>query len=183
MAEALDSAEKLNPSDEEKINIYFMRGAMYEREKNYEASEGAFRKVLTIDPENAEALNYLGYTLADRGIRLDEAYQMVKKALDLEPDNGAYLDSMGWVYFRQGKLGEAEGLLTRALQRMDDPTVHDHLGDVYSKLGKTREAIAQWQASLKGFQSATAGDSDPDEMAKVSKKLDDARVRLAKEKK
>ncbi len=183
MGEALDAAEKLNPSDDDKVTIYFMRGAMYERTKDYGASEDAFRKVLAIDPNNAEALNYLGYTMADRGVRLDEAYQLVKKALDQEPDNGAYLDSMGWVYFREGKLDEAQGLLTRALQRMDDPTVHDHLGDVYFKMGKTREAIAQWQASLKGFQSASTADSDPDELAKVGKKLDDARVKLAKEKK
>ncbi|MBZ5620315.1 MAG: tetratricopeptide repeat protein [Acidobacteriia bacterium] len=184
MGKALDDAEKLATSDDEKENLYFMRGAMYERMKNYDASEAAFRKVLEINPENAGALNYLGYMLADRNTRLDEAQTMIKKALDADPDNGAYLDSLGWVYFRQGKLDEAQGLLQKALDRIgQDPTVHAHLGDVYFKMGKTREAIAQWQASLREYQSASQSDADPDEVAKVKKKLDEAQVRLAQEKK
>src|SRR3982750_4241164 len=160
-----------------------MRGALYERLKKFDFSEAEFRKVLHINPENAGAMNYLGYMLADRSVRLDEAYQLIKKAIDQDPNNGAYLDSLGWVYFRQGKLTEAEGVLVRALDRIGtDPTVHDHLGDVYFKLGKTRDAISQWQASLKEYQKSQS-DSDPDDVAKVTKKLDDARVRLAKEKK
>jgi len=107
---------------------------------------------------------------------------MIKKAVELDPNNGAYLDSLGWFYFRQGKLQEAQDHLQRAIDRMaSDPTVHDHLGDVYFKLGKTREAIAQWQASLKAFQGGLQSDSDPDEIAKVNKKLDEARVKLAQE--
>jgi tetratricopeptide (TPR) repeat protein len=183
MGKALDDAEKLAKSDEEKETIFFMRGAMYERQKKYDASEAEFRKVLKINPENAEALNYLGYMLADRAVRLDEAYELIKKAIDQDPSNGPFLDSLGWVYYRQGKLEEAEQMLTRALEKIgQDPTVHDHLGDVYAKLGKTREAVTQWQASLKASQTQTS-DSDPDEMAKVTKKIDDARVKLAKEKK
>jgi len=182
MSKALDDAEKLATSDDEKENLYFMRGAMFERLKKYDESEAAFRKVLALNPENAGALNYLGYMLADRNIRLDEAHQLIQKALDTDPDNGAYLDSMGWVYFRQGKLDEAQGLLQKALDRIgQDATVHAHLGDVYFKLGKTKEAIAQWQASLKVYQSGSQTDTDPDEVAKVSKKLDEARVRLAQE--
>ncbi len=182
MGTALDEAEKLSTTKEEKETVYFMRGAMYERMKKFDLSEAEFRKVLELNPDNSNALNYLGYMLADRNVRLDEAHDMVKKALELEPDNGAYLDSMGWVFYRQGKLDEAQGLLQRALDRIgQDPTVHDHLGDVYLKLGKTREAIAQWQASLKAYQSGSQSDADPDEMAKVSRKLDEARVRLAQE--
>ncbi len=182
MGKALDEAETMSTTDEEKVGVLFMRGAMYERMKKYDASEAAFRKVLELDPENAGTLNYLGYMLADRGVRLDEAYQMIKKAVDLEPNNGAYLDSLGWVYFRQGKLQEAQDQLQRAIDHMaDDPTVHDHLGDVYFKLGKTREAIAQWQASLKASQGVAQSDSDPEEVAKVNKKLETARVKLAKE--
>jgi Tfp pilus assembly protein PilF len=184
MGKALDDAEKLAKSDEEKETIFFMRGAMYERQKKYDASEAEFRKVLKINPDNAEALNYLGYMLADRAVRLDEAYQLIKKAIDQDPGNGPFLDSLGWVYYRQGKLEEAEQMLTRALEKIgQDPTVHDHLGDVYAKLGKTREAVTQWQASLKASQTQTPGESDPDEVAKVTKKIDDARVKLAKEKK
>jgi tetratricopeptide (TPR) repeat protein len=184
MGKALDDAEKLTASDDDKETIFFMRGAMYERQKKFDASETEFRKVLKINPDNAEALNYLGYMLADRSVRLDEAYQLIKKAIDQDPTNGPFLDSLGWVYYRQGKLEEAEQMLTRALEKIGtDPTVHDHLGDVLAKLGKTREAAAQWQASLKAFQEAPSSDTDPDEMAKVTRKLDEARVKLAKEKK
>ena len=105
---------------------------------------------------------------------------LIKKALDLDPDNGAYLDSLGWVYYRQGKLAEAESALVRAIDKIgQDGTVHDHLGDVYFKLGKTKEAIAQWQASIRDHQAGA--DADPAEVAKVTKKLDEARVRLAQE--
>jgi tetratricopeptide (TPR) repeat protein len=132
-----------------------------------------------MNPKNASALNYLGYMLADRNVRLDEASDLVKKALELEPDRGEYLDSLGWVYYRQGKLDQAEGLLQRALQLQADPTVHDHLGDVYLKEGKIREAIAQWQASLRDFQSQPPSASDPDEVASVNHKLDEAQAKLA----
>ena len=80
--------------------------------------------------------------LADRNVRLDEAQQMITKAVDREPNNGAYLDSLGWVYYRQGKYSEAETHLQRALDKTArDPTVHDHLGDVYSKQGKPRKPL------------------------------------------
>lgn len=183
MGKALDEAETLAQGNDEKQTIYFMRGAMYERQKKYGEAEAAFRKVLEMNPDNGDALNYLGYMLADRGVRLEEACGMIKKALDQSPNNGAFLDSLGWAYYRMGKLNEAEDLLVRALQHIgEDATVHDHLGDVYFKLGKTREAVAQWQACLQGFNK-TPGDADPEEVAKVTRKLDDARVKLAKEKK
>ncbi len=158
-----------------------MRGAMLERQKKFDEAEAQFRKVLELNPKHAGALNYLGYMLADRNVRLDEAYQLVKKALDLEPDNGAYLDSLGWVFYRQGKLDQAEGLLQRAVQQQPDPTVHDHLGDVYLKQGKIREAIAQWQASLKEFKAQPPSAEDPDELASVNHKLDDAQAKLARQ--
>jgi len=182
MAKTLDDAEKLAASDEDKESVFFMRGAMFERMKKYDESEAAFRKVLAINPQHAGALNYLGYTLADRNTRLDEAFQLIKKAVDLEPDNGAYLDSLGWVYFRQGKFADAEGELVKATSHMDaDPTVHDHLGDVYLKLGKTAQAIAQWTVSLKGFKEELPTEVDPEEVSKVGIKLDAARVKLAQE--
>jgi len=162
--------------------VHFSRGAMYERTKKYDSAETEFRKVLDLNPDSASTLNYLGYMLADRGVKLEEASQMIKKALDQEPDNGAFLDSMGWVHYRLGNLGEAESMLIKAVEKTgEDPTVHDHLGDVYFKLGKTKEAISQWQLSVKEFQAGTQAEADPDELAKVTRKLDAARVRLAKE--
>src|SRR5690349_14310158 len=116
--EALDKAEPLSAKDEDKQYIYFLRGSTYERQKKYEPAEEAFRKVLSTDPQNATALNYLGYMLADRGIKLDEALGLIKKAVDLDPSNGAYLDSLGWAYFRLGKYESAEDSLIKASQRI-----------------------------------------------------------------
>jgi len=181
---AVDDAEKLSTSDEEKSGIFFMRGALLERQKKFDASEESFRKALALNPDDPQTLNYLGYMLADRNVRLDEAYKMIQRAVDLVPNSGAYLDSLGWIYFRQGKLTDAERTLVRAVDLTgQDPTVHDHLGDVYMKLGKTQEAIAQWNASMKGFKEQPASETDPDEVSSVTGKLDAARVKLAQEKK
>jgi tetratricopeptide (TPR) repeat protein len=183
MGKVLDEAAKLSQSNQDQETIHFMRGAMYERMKKYDLSEAEFRKVLDLNPDNASALNYLGYMFADRNVRLAEAQKLISRALELEPDNGAYLDSLGWVYYRQNRLEDAQEALVRALEKIgQDPTVHDHLGDVYLKLGKTKDAITQWQASLKEADStASDSDLDPGELANISKKLENAKVRLAKE--
>lgn len=182
MAKAIDAADKRSDSKEDKESIAFMRGAMYERMKKYDLAEAEFRKVLDVNPNNASALNYLGYMLADRNVRLPEAQQMINKALESDPGNGAYLDSLGWVYYRMDRLADAENSLRRAMEHYaKDPTVHDHLGDVLFKEGKIKEAIAQWQTSLKEWDNAAPSELDPAEVAKVQKKLEGARVRLAKE--
>jgi len=184
MGKPLDAAEKLSETKPDKETVFFMRGAMYERLKKLDASEAEFRKVLELDPDSAGALNYLGYMLADRGVRLDEAQKMITRALELDPENGAYLDSLGWVYYRENRLDDAEHALVRALSKSgvgQDPTVHDHLGDVYLKLGKTKDAITQWQASVKEAETDTQTDMEPGELAKINKKLEDAKVRLARE--
>jgi tetratricopeptide (TPR) repeat protein len=157
-----------------------MRGAMFEREKNYDAAEKAFRSVLMADPDNAGAMNYLGYMYADRNIRLEEAQQLISKALDLDPDNGAYEDSLGWVLYRLNRLDQAVEQLRLAVDKVgSDPTVHDHLGDVYFKQGKIREAIQQWEASVSEWKIAAPSDQDPVELARVTRKLEGARVRVA----
>jgi tetratricopeptide (TPR) repeat protein len=182
MRKPLDEAEKLSQSNPEKIAVYFMRGAMLERLKQYDASEAEFRKVLALDPDNAGALNYLGYMFADRGVHLEEAQKLISRALELEPDNGAYLDSLGWAYYRLDRLDDAEQALIRALAKMpQDPTVHDHMGDIYFKLGKIKDAITQWQASLKAADQDSQSEMEPGDLAKIAKKLEDAKVRLARE--
>lgn len=182
MEEALNEAAKLSDSKQEVEAINFMRGAMFEKMKKFDAAEAEFRKVITDNPRNAGALNYLGYMLADRNVRLDEAYTLISKAIELDPNNGAYLDSLGWVYYRQGKFDQAETYLRRSLDRTaGDPTVHDHLGDVYIRQGKLKDAIAQWEMSLREWNSSSKADQDASEVAKVTKKLDAARVRLARE--
>ena len=176
----LDSADALSTAPQDKQTIEFYRGAMYEREKNYDAAEKSFRNVLQSDPENAGAMNYLGYMFADRGIRLEEAQQLISKALDLEPGNGAYQDSLGWVYYRLNQLDQAADVLRLAVDKVGkDPTVHDHLGDVYFKQGKIREAIQQWEASVAEWKVAVPADQDSVEFAKVTKKLEGARTRVA----
>lgn len=182
MAKSIDQAEKLSKSPEEVEAVRFMRGAMYEKIKDFDAAEAEFRKVLSSSPDNAGALNYLGYMLADRNVRLEEAKKLIVRALELDPDNGAYLDSLGWVYFRLNQLEDAERYLRQSLEQMSgDPTVHDHLGDVYMQQGKLKDAISQWQLSLREWENSSRAESDPVEIAKVSKKLEGARVRLARE--
>lgn len=180
MAKAIDAAEKLSESKEEKEGILFMRGAMYEKMKRFDLAEAEFRRLLEINPDNSSALNYLGYMLADRNVKLQEALSMIQKALEKEPGNGAYLDSLGWAYFRLDKMPEAEENLKRSIEKVPtDPTVRDHLGDVYYKQGKFKEAIAQWQASIDHWKANAPADQDTSEVAKVQKKLEGAKVRLA----
>lgn len=182
MAKALDEAEKLSASNDEKEPIHFMRGALYEKQKNFDKSEAEFRKVLDMNPKSASALNYLGYMLADRNVRLNEALEMIKKAVDQEPDNGAFLDSLGWVYYRLGRLDEAVEYLKRAIVHSGkDPTVNDHLGDVYMKQGNLKDAIEQWETSIRLWNALAPPDIDQAEVAKVQKKLESGRVRQAKE--
>lgn len=182
MGKALDAAEKLAKDKADKATILFMRGSMFERQKKYDQAEKMFRQVLEADPANASALNYLGYMLADRNVRLQEAQDLINRAVHIEPNNYAFLDSLGWVYYRLNRLDEAERQLTRSLRLMaKDPTIHDHLGDVYFKEGKLKEAINEWQSSLKEWNASSPADTEPEEVAKVQKKLDGARVRLAQE--
>jgi tetratricopeptide (TPR) repeat protein len=127
-------------------------------------------------------LNYYGYMLADRATRLPEALKLIRKAVEIEPMNGAYLDSLGWVYFKMGNYELAEENLRQAVDRdQSDPTVHDHLGDLYEKTGRIRLAAAQWELSLSGFAKSSTADVDPGDVAKVQKKLETARVKLARQ--
>jgi len=180
--QALDKASQLSIKDEDKEYVEFLRGSTYERQKKYDQAEDVFRKVLAKDPENAAVLNYLGYMLADRGQKLDEALTMIKQAVDLEPANGAYLDSLGWAYFKLGKYDQAEDNLTKASQHMGaDPTVQEHLGDLYQKTGRLKLAAAHWERAIAEWNKTVAPEVDNDELAKVQKQLESAKVKLAKE--
>ncbi len=107
---------------------------------------------------------------------------MIRKAVELEPMNGAYLDSLGWAYFRMGEYELAEENLRQAVERdATDPTVHDHLGELYEKTGRYRLATAQWELSLAEFAKSAPVDVEQAEVAKVQKKLDSARLKLARQ--
>ncbi|MGC1463734.1 MAG: tetratricopeptide repeat protein [Terracidiphilus sp.] len=180
--DAFDKADPLTTKKEDRTYLLFLRGELAERQKHFEPAEQLFKQVLDIDPSNAMTLNYLGYMLADKGVRLPEALKMIRKAIDIEPGNGAYLDSLGWVYFKMGQYEEAEDNLRQAVQRdQTDPTVHEHMGDLYEKTGRIRQAATQWQLSLDEFAKSAPADIEPGDVAKVQKKLDSARVKLAKQ--
>lgn len=181
-SETLDTAEKQATKKEDHTMVTFQRAMLADRAKHYDEAETEFKKVLEIDPNNALTLNNYGFMLADRNIRLNEALTMIRKAVQLEPTNYAYLDSLGWVYFRLGQFTQAEDDLQRAISRgATDPTVHDHLGDVYEKTGRLKQAAAQWELSLNEYARTAQADMDAGDVSKVQKKLDSARVRLAKE--
>lgn len=179
----LDAADGLSKTPQQKQAIVFMRGAMYEHEKNYDEAEKQFRSVLKTDPDNAGALNYLGYMLADRNVRLDEAQQLIARAVDLEPDSGAYLDSLGWVHYRLNHLDQAEQELRQALDSREDrnirkdPTVHDHLAEVYFKQGKFREAAQEWEFALTQMKAGAPAENDPAEVKRMSQRLEEAKTK------
>lgn len=181
--EAEDAARKAEamakqPSDNEMA--WLLLGAVYEHQKEYDKAEDQFKKVLDVNPKNAIALNYYGYMLAERGVRLDEARELIQRALDQEPYNGAYLDSLGWTYFKQNKLEEAEGTLRRAVEREShDPTIRQHLGDVYAKQGHLDLAVAEWEKSLAEWHHALPADLEEDKVAEVEKKLNQYKHRVA----
>lgn len=177
----LDKAAALASKPDEKLYVYFLRGSLYDRQKQYDEAEAEFRKALEIDPQNPTVLNYLGYMLADRGVRLPEALTMIRKAVELDPQNYAFLDSLGWVYFKSGQYALAEENLRKANERSNsDPTVHDHLGEVYEKTGNLKMAVAQWERSMTEYASSLPADADPADVSKVQHKLENARVKLAK---
>ena len=180
--EALNKTEQLSTKSEDKENVYFLRGSTYEREKKYDAAEAEFRKILAVNPQNAPTLNYLGYMNADRDVRLEESLNYIKQAVSLEPTNGAYLDSLGWAYFKVGKFDLAEENLTKASLRMEsDPTVQDHLGDLYQKTGRLKLAAAHWERAMEEWNKTVPAEVDTDLEASTQKKLSAAKVQLAKE--
>jgi tetratricopeptide (TPR) repeat protein len=165
----LQEAQEKFPGD---TTITFELGATFDRQKRFADAEATFKQLIELDPENAPALNYLGYMLAERGERLDESVDYVKKALEIEPDNGSYLDSLGWAYYKADKLDLAEGNLKRAADQLrTNSVIQDHYGDVLFKLGRYDEAIA-------AFNRALSGDGDSIDRADIDKKIRTAKQKL-----
>lgn len=178
--QAVRSAEKLATSPAENQSAWFLLGAIFERQKKFVLAEEQFKKVLQVDPKNAPVLNYFGYMLADQGIRLDEAVELIRRALAEEPYSGAYLDSLGWAYFKQNKLTDAEANLRKAIERIShDPTIHDHLGDVLAKAGHASQAAAEWEKALVEWQRALPTELEPERVAAIEKKIAGAKHRVA----
>jgi tetratricopeptide (TPR) repeat protein len=181
--QAVHAAEKIEPDASGKETTGFLLGAIFERQKKFDLAEEQFRKVLEVNPRNSSTLNYYGYMLADRGVRLEEASDLIKRALDEDPNNAAYEDSLGWAYFKQNKLAEAEELLRKAAAREShDPTILSHLGDLYAKMGKDSLAEAQWQKSLDEWHRVLPAEFEPAKMAEVEQKISALKRRLAQQK-
>jgi Flp pilus assembly protein TadD len=180
---AVHSAEKLAQSPSDKETLGFLLGGMYERQKKYGPAEQAFKGVLGINPQNAPTLNYFGYMLAEQGVRLDEAANMLKRALDQDPANAAYLDSMGWILSKQNKLPEAESYIRKAVE-LDphDPTMLSHLGDILEKSGHADQAAAEWEKSLAEWHRALPAEFEEDKVAELQQKISAAKRHTAQQK-
>jgi len=125
------------------------------------------RHVIEMNPENALALNFLGYTYAERGERLDEAEALIKKALALRPNDGAFIDSLGWVYYQKGEYDKAVTELERADRLQgEDAEIREHLADAYVKVGRTKDAI-------RIYRDTEARTDDAAQRERVQRKLQD----------
>jgi len=152
--------------------ISFELGTVLDRQKKYAESETVFRQLIAREPDNAAALNYLGYMLAERGERLSESVGYLKRALAIDPDNGSFLDSIGWAYFKDGQIDLAlENLKRAADQLLTNSVVQDHYGDALFKAGRFSDALEAWNRAL-------SGDGDSVDRGDIDKKIRSARQKL-----
>lgn len=129
--------------------LYYARGVSNERLKDWPAAEADFEQALELAPNESLILNYLGYSWVDQGLNLDQAMNYIRKAVKLKPDDGYYVDSLGWAHYQLGNMAEAVEQLERAVElQPDDPIINDHLGDAYWRVGRRLEAKYQWEQSL-----------------------------------
>jgi len=148
-AEVLIIATKLpSLSTDEYLDLRYDLAMVYEKLKEPEKAMNELKEILAISPDHAPANNALGYFYAERGENLEEAIELIERALAKEPGNGAYIDSLGWVYFKQGKFKKALEKLKEASEKLVDPIILEHLGDAYWKLGKKKEARDAWRRAL-----------------------------------
>ena len=172
----LDSAEatarRLLASAPDDVRGLHVMALILQDKGDTAGAERSLRSLIALDPMDANALNSLGYMLAERGERLDEAVELLQRALKIEPDNPAYLDSLGWAFFRQGRIDLADPPLTKAAASLaDSSVVQDHLGDLRFKQQRWADAVAAWERAL-------AGDGQSIDRVAIEKKLRDARGRL-----
>ena len=168
---ALESADQKFPTA---TSIQFQLGAIFEQQQQYADAERALRTVLSRDPLHHQALNYLGYMLADRGERLEESVELITRALESDPHNGSYLDSLGWAYFKLNRLDLAETYLRQASAQLTrNSVVQDHFGDLLSRQERFAEAIEAWERAL-------AGDAESIEPVAIEQKIRDAREKLGR---
>jgi tetratricopeptide (TPR) repeat protein len=141
--------DRLGTPEREDWTLFYARGIAYERTKQWPKAEADFLQALKLEPEQPFVLNYLGYSWVDQGMHLDEARDMLDRAVALRPNDGFIVDSVGWVHYRLGEYPQAVESLERAVElEPGDPVINDHLGDAYWRVGRQREARYQWQRAL-----------------------------------
>ncbi|WP_240621008.1 tetratricopeptide repeat protein [Pseudooceanicola lipolyticus] len=152
-------------------HLHYARGISHERLKDWDRAERDFRKALELNPEQPQVLNYLGYSLVERREKLDEALDMIERAVAARPDSGYIVDSLGWVLYRLGRYAEAVAHMEHAVELMPvDPVVNDHLGDVFWAVGRYREAEFQWKRAVSFIDPEdTDGEADP---VRIRRKLE-----------
>lgn len=157
----------IGPPDERHWVVFYTRGISHERQGLWPEAEADFRKALELRPDQPHVLNYLGYSLVERRESLDEALDMIERAVAGEPDNGYITDSLGWVLYRLGRYEEAVPHMERAVELLpSDAVINDHLGDVYWAVGRTLEARFQWRRAL------SFGPADDLDMDRIRRKLE-----------
>lgn len=170
--EALHEAE-LDGGEITNARFFFDYGAAAEQAGLYDKAANLFQKSIALDPANgADSYNYLAYMWAEHNMRLGEAEQMIKLALQSDPNNGAYIDTLGWLEYRQGKFDQALMDLLRAAQKLtrDDPVVFEHIGDTFAKMNKIAQAVDAWQKAL---------NLEP-QNKNLAEKIDNAKTRMSK---
>jgi len=169
---AYDKALEFTPDDSgSRWFLYYARGISHERLDMWDKAEADFRASLALEPDRPQVLNYLGYSLVEKRKNLDEALDMIERAVAARPDSGYIVDSLGWVLYRLGRYDEAVGHMERAVELMPvDPVVNDHLGDVFWAVGRKREAEFQWKRALSFIRAGEGdGEADPD---RIRRKLE-----------
>lgn len=147
-------------------SLFYSRGIAYERLKRWPEAEADFRKALELSPDQPLVLNYLGYSWVEQNTNLDEAFRMLRRAVEQQPTDGYIVDSLGWAYYRLGQYDKALQLMEKAVDlKAADPTINDHLGDVYWRLGREREARFQWN-------HARDLNPEPEDLPKILEKIE-----------
>src|SRR5262249_39643666 len=173
LPESIDLARRLVDAEPTNGRYYFTLGALQGEAGQREPSIASVRKAIDLNPKNAAALNYLGYSLAEEGQSLDEAEQLILRALAVEPNDGFYADSLGWVYYQRGDYDRAVEQLERAVELAgEDATVSEHLADAYEKVGRDPEAQRLYGEALRRAET-------PEQRSRIELKMRDA-ARAAK---
>jgi tetratricopeptide (TPR) repeat protein len=171
---ALETLTKGLDQNREDVEIHFQLGAIYDKLGDFDNMVAQMKEVLRLDPDHADTLNYLGYSYADRGIHLEEALQLIQKAMTLKPNTGYITDSLGWVYFKLGNYEKAVIELEKANQLIpDDPIVTEHLADSYLKLNRIEKAI-------EFYRKAQKLDPKSDQMERLKNKIDELKDKQSK---